>query len=135
MTGTIVFQPLLLLVGSFSLHLTLPPQLFIIYTIDGGALNRAWHFPTLLLADRSAAFRGPHCGGRTQRTVSEAVEKMRCEGRLPTNWWEDVRQNVSKFAGAEVPLVDPNGLETALDMPKKIVIKYISRQDVRRRLL
>jgi len=102
-----------------------------------GTLNRAWHFSTLLLADRSSAFRGPNCGGRTQRTVSEAVEKMRGEGRLPVNWWEDVRQNVSKFAGAEVPLVDPNGLETAkvLDMPKKIVITYISRQDVRRRLI
>lgn len=106
--------------------------------IADGTLHRAWHFPTLLLADRSAAFRGQHCGSKTQRTVAEAIEKMRGEGRLPVNWWESVRQNVSKFAGAEVPLVDPNGLEAAgaaLAMPNKIVVTYISRQSTRRRLV
>jgi hypothetical protein len=71
---------------------------------------------------------------------------MRNEGRLAKNWWEGVRRNVLKFAGADtkvkdvikaVNLADPNYLETAIDMamPKKIVITYISRQDVRRRLI
>ena len=51
-----------------------------------------------------------------------------------------------KFAGADtktkdiiktVNLADPNILESAIDMamPKKIVITYISRQDVKRRLI
>jgi len=108
--------------------------------------TRAWHFPTLMLADRSAAFRGTYCGSQNQRIVSEAVEKMRSEGRLAKNWWEGVRRSVLKFAGADtkvkdvikaVNLADPNFLETAIDMamPKKIVISYISRQSVRRRLI
>ena len=71
---------------------------------------------------------------------------MRGEGRLARNWWEGVRRDVLKFAGADtktkdiiktVNLADPNILESAIDMamPKKIVITYISRQDVKRRLI
>jgi len=71
---------------------------------------------------------------------------MRGEGRLARNWWESVRRDVLKFAGADtktkdiiktVNLADPNILESAIDMamPKKIVITYISRQDVKRRLI
>ncbi|KIM91997.1 hypothetical protein PILCRDRAFT_94163 [Piloderma croceum F 1598] len=113
---------------------------------DGHHLTRAWHFPTLLLTDRSAAFRGQYCGSQNQRIVSEAVEKMRGEGRLARNWWESVRRDVLKFAGADtktkdiiktVNLADPDILESGIDMamPKKIVITYISRQDVKRRLI
>jgi hypothetical protein len=71
---------------------------------------------------------------------------MRSEGRLAKNWWECVRRNVLRFAGADtktkdviktVNLADPDILETAIDMamPKKVVITYISRQNVRRRLI
>jgi hypothetical protein len=112
----------------------------------GSPLTRAWHFENLLLTDRSAAFRGPYCGSTNQRIVSEAVEKMRGEGRLTKNWWEAVRRDVLKFAGADtktkdmikaVNLADPNMMETAIDMtmPKTIVITYVSRQNGNRRTL
>ena len=67
---------------------------------------------------------------------------MRSEGRLSRNWWEDVRREVLTFAGANpnakeivkaVHPVDPNILESA--MPEKIVVTYVSRQEVGRRLL
>jgi len=71
---------------------------------------------------------------------------MRGEGRLTRNWWENIRRDVLKFAGADtntkeivktVNLVNPNILESAVDlaMPKKIVVTYVSRQEVDRRRL
>ena len=71
---------------------------------------------------------------------------MRGEGRLTKNWWEAVRRDVLKFAGADtktkdmikaVNLADPNMMETAMDMtmPKTIVITYVSRQNGNRRTL
>ena len=145
MTGMIGSKPLQLLVFVF------PPScaadLFIFVPFEAGSPpTRAWHFPTLLISDRSAAFRGQYCGSTNQRIVSEAVEKMRSEGRLMKNWWENVRREVLKFAGADtktkdiiktVNLADTNILENAIDMamPKKIVITYVSRQNGDRRHL
>jgi hypothetical protein len=44
--------------------------------------TRAYHFPLLILVDRSASFRGTICGSRTQRTASEAWNNMRNRGKL-----------------------------------------------------
>ncbi|KAL0956125.1 hypothetical protein HGRIS_002292 [Hohenbuehelia grisea] len=65
------------------------------------SLEKAWHFPIVLLADRSAAFRGEACGSRTQRTAAEAWEYMTKRGRLDLagNWWSSVQTRVTSFAG------------------------------------
>jgi hypothetical protein len=67
--------------------------------------ERAWHFPLLLLADRSAAHRGWMCGSNTQRTAAEAWEYMRVNGKLRGlhvgGWWAPLREAVWRFAGAE----------------------------------
>ncbi|KAJ7675748.1 hypothetical protein DFH06DRAFT_1435059 [Mycena polygramma] len=111
--------------------------------------DRAWHFPLLLLTDRSASFRGPICGGQTQRIASEAVEFMRSKGRLAGarvgGWWEPVRSAMLRFAGADVftpEYTDQGALsgdaavgDPRLPMPKKIVITYISRQSAHVRRL
>lgn len=109
--------------------------------------DRAWHFDTLLLTDRSAAFRGDFCS-QNQRTASEAVERMRRQGRLHKGWWENVRLAVLRFAGADesetglspqhAHELSKQGLGQGMILPassKKVVITYISRQGGRRRLL
>ncbi|KAH9476733.1 hypothetical protein JR316_0010648 [Psilocybe cubensis] len=67
--------------------------------------ERAWHFPTVLLVDRSAAHRGTVCGSQTQRTAAEAWEYMRRKARLRGlhvgGWWAPLREAVWRFAGAE----------------------------------
>lgn len=107
---------------------------------DGEAYTRAWHFEHLLLHDRSAAFRGDWCGGKVHRIAAEAIEKARGEGRLAKTWWTQVRHRVLRFAGAETDVLDAStvdALGTALEtaLPRTIVVTYLSRQDVRRRLL
>ncbi|KAJ6505732.1 hypothetical protein C8R47DRAFT_1066629 [Mycena vitilis] len=71
---------------------------------------RAWHFPTLLLTDRSAAHRGPLCGSQTQRIAAEALGEMRRRrqvvGGRVGGWWEPLRGAVGRFAGAEGVDVD-----------------------------
>jgi hypothetical protein len=112
--------------------------------------QRAWHFPIVLLTDRSAAHRGVICGSQTQRTAAEAWEFMKQKNQLMGfrvgGWWEPVRAAVWRFAGA-LPGVDTrtelveqsqdfkteNGL--VLPMPDKIIITYISRQGAHRRKL
>ncbi|KAF7965747.1 hypothetical protein HWV62_42026 [Athelia sp. TMB] len=104
--------------------------------------TRAWHFPYLLLHERSASFRGDWCGGKVHRIAAEAIEKARVEGRLMKSWWAQVRQRVLAFAGAdsEDDVMEPASLATrgtAMEtrMPRKVVLTYLSRQDVRRHLL
>jgi hypothetical protein len=122
-------------------------------TADNKLQDRVWHFPILLLADRSAAFRGQICGGQTQRTAAEAWEFMSQNHKLMGSevggWWEPVRAAVWRFAGANtaVDTVDAAQLalerseskkddnELAVPMPEKIIITYISRQGVSRRKL
>jgi hypothetical protein len=62
----------------------------------------AWHFPLVLLADRSAAHRGEVCRSQTQRTAAETWELMRRTDRLfdicAGGWWP-VRSAVLRFAG------------------------------------
>ncbi|KAF9241650.1 hypothetical protein BU15DRAFT_44807 [Melanogaster broomeanus] len=101
-------------------------------SIDSG-VHRAWHFPYLLLADRSAAFRGKLCGTQNQRTASESVDGLIARSKLDQNglWWKSIRTAVWRFAGVtEQDEVTPEFEETG-----KIVITYISRQSTRRRLI
>ncbi|KAJ7927965.1 hypothetical protein B0H13DRAFT_2550536 [Mycena leptocephala] len=113
-------------------------------TYDG---DRAWHFPLLLLTDRSAAHRGAICGSQTQRIAAEAVEFMRSKrqlvGERVGGWWEPVRSALLQFAGADVALpqsteqqvVLGRDIDPKLPMPAKIVITYISRQSAGQRKL
>ncbi|KAF7296406.1 C2H2-type domain-containing protein [Mycena chlorophos] len=102
--------------------------------------DRAWHFPRLLLTDRSASHRGEICGSRTQRIAAEAVEGMRKQGKLlgvrVGGWWAPVRESILRFAG--VPPMDETAMmvhNKALAKPSKIVITYLSRQSTPRRHL
>ncbi|KAJ7615753.1 hypothetical protein DFH06DRAFT_1286133 [Mycena polygramma] len=122
---------------------------------------RAWHFPTLLLTDRSAAHRGPLCGSQTQRIAAEALGEMRKRrqvvGGRVGGWWEPLRGAVGRFAGAEVLELDIDteyggeggevkadadadgeakaGGDRHLPLPARIVITYISRQSAGNRKL
>ncbi|KAJ7903574.1 hypothetical protein B0H14DRAFT_2665448 [Mycena olivaceomarginata] len=86
-------------------------------------IGRAWHFPLVLLTDRSAAFRGAICGAYTQRTAAEAWTVMAKAGKIDLigNWW----------AGG--PHEDEN-LPSVLQVPDTVVITYINRQGTRRHL-
>ncbi|KAF9487953.1 hypothetical protein BDN71DRAFT_1404003 [Pleurotus eryngii] len=101
------------------------------------AHQRAWHFPVVMLVDRTAAFHGEVCGSRTQRTAAEAWEAVRVRGQLPGikvgGWWAPVREAVWKLAG--VRLDDFLQPTTQLPVPETIVITYISRQRGSRRKL
>jgi hypothetical protein len=109
--------------------------------------SRAWHFPVLFIADRSAAFRGQACGHRTQRTAAEAYEAMMTKGSLKHGWWEPIRQAVFRFAGGKAAAagasVAVRGTKTSetgdhaesLPMPERVVITYISRQNSKRHLI
>jgi hypothetical protein len=113
----------------------------------GELQGRAWRFDIVLLADRSAAFRGPECGDRTQRTAAEAVKGVVSrEGRtgfLERGWWEPVRRNVLRFAGVGEYILDignrafENASRGSLRTGgvEKVVVTYISRQAVRRHLI
>jgi hypothetical protein len=113
----------------------------------GKRKGRVWWFDTVLLSDRSAAFRGLECGERTQRTAAEAVngvvKRAGRTGFLERGWWEPVRRNVLRFAGENERTLDvgtrafmqaehgtpPNG------GVEEVVVTYISRQGVRRHLI
>lgn len=121
--------------------------------VDATALNpgelqgRAWWFETVLLADRSAAFRGAECGERTQRTAAEAVKGVVSResrtGFLERGWWEPVRHNVLRFAGVSGHILDigkrafkraSHGSPVTGGV-EEVVVTYISRQAVRRHLI
>ncbi|KAJ6505304.1 hypothetical protein C8R45DRAFT_972313 [Mycena sanguinolenta] len=111
--------------------------------------DRAWHFPLLLLTDRSASHRGEVCGSQTQRIAAEAVVAMRTKNQLVGvrvgGWWEPVRSAVLRFAGvdlrpaenAEQVVLESDIAEgdPRLPMPAKILITYISRQSAGQRKL
>ncbi|KAJ7591263.1 hypothetical protein C8J56DRAFT_558290 [Mycena floridula] len=102
--------------------------------------NRAWHFPLVLLTDRSASHRGEICGSKTQRIAAEAWSFMKSQrllaGEKVGGWWEPVRAAVLRYAGAPAAsdMAIYSQSEGRLPMPEKIVITYISRQGGRRRL-
>ncbi|KAF8904389.1 hypothetical protein CPB84DRAFT_1772907 [Gymnopilus junonius] len=109
--------------------------------------QRAWHFPLVLLSDRSASFRGEACGARTQRIAAEAWEFMVRKRGIDVlgGWWNILRESVMKYAGVKVTRDDESTLstqhndvadpQTLLPLPKKIIITYIDRQGVRRHLI
>ncbi|KAK0480446.1 hypothetical protein EDD18DRAFT_703758 [Armillaria luteobubalina] len=102
---------------------------------SGSSVDRAWHFPLVLLSDRSAAHRGTLCGSQTQRIASEAWDYMREQSRLMGikvgGWWEPIRASVLRFSGLDVIRRDGD----PLSLPEKVVITYISRQGTPRRRL
>ncbi|KAF9227293.1 hypothetical protein BS17DRAFT_457966 [Gyrodon lividus] len=106
--------------------------------IDSG-VHRAWHFPYLLLADRSAAFRGELCGTKNQRTASESVDGLIARSKLDHKglWWKSIRTAVWRFAGVaeQNELNDKAVTPPEFEETEKIVITYISRQSVRRHLI
>lgn len=111
--------------------------------------ERAWHFPTVMLADRSAAHRGIVCGGQTQRTAAEAWHFMAGEGALDQfgEWWSSIRNAILAFADADIPSLsqeeetegnihaDIADAHSHLVSPQNIVITYISRQGGHRHLI
>jgi hypothetical protein len=108
----------------------------------GDSGGRSWWFDAVLLADRSAAFRGPECGQRTQRTAAEAVkgvvERAGRTGFLQRGWWESVRTNVLRFAGVDSRSLDIGTRayrRASRGTPRtggveEIVVTYVSRQGV-----
>jgi hypothetical protein len=113
----------------------------------GELQGRAWWFDTVLLADRSAAFRGPECGEHTQRTAAEAVKGVVSSesrtGFLERGWWEPVRHNVLRFAGVSEHIMDIGKRafkRASYGSPRtggveEVVVTYISRQAVKRHLI
>ena len=109
--------------------------------------GRAWWFDTVLFSDRSAAFRGPECGERTQRTAAEAVkgvvERAGGTGFLERGWWEPVRRSVLRFAGLSQRTLDIGtrafkrlGRGSLRDSGvEEVVVTYITRQGVKRHLV
>jgi hypothetical protein len=114
---------------------------------EGDSSGRAWRFDTVLLADRSAAFRGPECGERTQRTAAAAVkgvvDRAGRTGFLDRGWWEPVRTNVLRFAGIDSRTLDIGTRafkRASRGSPRtggveEVVVTYISRQGVKRHLI
>ncbi|KAJ4490572.1 hypothetical protein J3R30DRAFT_103991 [Lentinula aciculospora] len=103
--------------------------------------QKAFHFPLVLLVDRSAAFRDDMTGSHTQRTAAQAWEYMRNTGRLRGEkvggWWHCLRKEVWRFAGVEEDGVEGKAALAGGTLPKpnKILITYISRQSGSRRKL
>lgn len=104
-------------------------------TASHSAPARAWHLDTVLLTDRSAAFRGEVCGARTQRIAGEALEHMQRAGTLARWWWEPLRRATLRFAGVDEPTLDIGIRAQAQIQAQSIVITYISRQGARRHLI
>jgi hypothetical protein len=113
----------------------------------GDSGGRSWWFDTVLLSDRSAAFRGPECGERTQRTAAEAVkgvvERVGRTGFLQRGWWEPVRTNVLRFVGVDSRTLDIGTRaykRASRGTPRtggveEIEVTYVSRQNVHKRRL
>jgi hypothetical protein len=113
---------------------------------------KAYYFPKAILADRSAAFRGPHCSS-TSRTVAEAMML----GQTNQWWWEPIRRQVLRFAGTPEDVINRNlwghgainpatydhdadlrlrlgSVEVSPPADFRPLVTYISRQSSRRRL-
>jgi hypothetical protein len=125
-------------------------------TVDG---DRAYHFDIVLIADRSASFRGKLCGLTNHRVAAEAIEPFWENGRLQKEWWEPVRREFLRFAGVDKMTMDlgveiekawqqdrektaksigakQDDLPVQVPIPSdKTVITYISRQAARRHLI
>ncbi|KAG8694563.1 hypothetical protein FRC11_002119, partial [Ceratobasidium sp. 423] len=112
----------------------------------------AFLYEKVLLADRSASFRGAHCSVNA-RTVSEAVETTRSDLENGPGvdkgkwWWEPLRRRVLKMSSVDQAIQDLSlwwygsdadvaRLSQKLEGGKPTVrITYISRQTARHRKL
>jgi len=112
-------------------------------------LPNAFVLERALLADRSAAFRGPYTGP-TARTVASAMHV----GTTSRWWWEPIRRQVLRYSGVDEEIinrslegygaVDPAGKALGPGVAAveplapqgtyKPLVTYISRQNSRRRL-
>jgi len=112
-------------------------------------LGSAFVLERALLADRSAAFRGPYTGP-TARTAASALYV----GTASRWWWEPVRRQILRYAGIADEILDrnlegygaldPAGIRPGPGMTNteplappgqySPVVTYISRQKSRRRL-
>jgi hypothetical protein len=115
-------------------------------------LPKAYVMDRALLADRSAAFRGPYTGP-TARTVASALEV----GPTSRWWWEPIRRQMLRYSGVSEQIIDRNLEGLGATDPATIagqivgpgvtdleplspqgdyvpVVTYISRQSSRRRL-
>ncbi|PSR81860.1 hypothetical protein PHLCEN_2v6232 [Hermanssonia centrifuga] len=113
-----------------------------------GDYARTWHFDSVLLSDRSAAFRGVICGTQVHRTAGEAFHFMRNNGNLTRWWWEPVRRAVLRFASVDQRVLEVgvraqiesekakiDGLAGSRSQRQDVVVTYIDRQGVRRHLI
>ena len=91
--------------------------------MPGETQERAFHFPIVLLTDRSASFRGRMCGMFTQRTAAEAWDYMRVRGKLMGihigGWWAPIREAMWRFSGSEAGL-------KKLDDPSEHELPYLA---------
>lgn len=97
---------------------------------------KAWRFDRVLLVDRSAAFRGPICGGQNYRTAAEAFHSNN-ELASPY-WWEPIRRRLLRFARVSTKVIDYSvpvssepEFKLASGQKKKsmpVVITYVNRQ-------
>ena len=92
--------------------------------------DKVWRLETVLLADRSAAFRGQICGSQNQRIAAEAWEVVK--DNAGKWWWEPIRRAALQFAGVSKDIIDIP-LRPEHSVPH--VITYISRQGGRRSLI
>jgi len=95
--------------------------------------QKAWHFPLVLLTDRSAAHRGPICGSQTQRTAAEAWDGMRRKGKLMGihvgAWWAPLREAMWRFAGAKEGM-GPNALANVEEVARYRAIDVLEAPQV-----
>jgi hypothetical protein len=115
--------------------------------------QKAYMLERAILADRSAAFRGPYTGP-TSRTVASALQV----GKTSRWWWEPLRRQMLRYASVPESVIDRNlegfgAVDPALDSKPllgapgvvdleplspegtyKPLVTYISRQSSRRRL-
>lgn len=105
--------------------------------------EKAFVFNNVVLADRSASFRGRICGTQNQRIAAEALKAV--EDHTTRWWWEPIRRSVLRFAGVREEIIDmgitsvatfaPNATSHVTLREWPIVITYINRQGGRRYLI
>ncbi|KAG8862400.1 hypothetical protein FRB96_001470 [Tulasnella sp. 330] len=78
-------------------------------TSSGGASKmKAFRFSNIILSDRSAAFRGEECPGKTDRIVSEAY--LATKGLSSRWWWEPIRRSVLRYSGVQKDIMDRSAI-------------------------
>ena len=147
------FNPTVMFAIFPSISLLYPEDFADLANITSSALPKAYMLERALLADRSAAFRGPWTAP-TSRTVANALRV----GETSRWWWEPIRRQVLRYSGVPDEVINRNLEGTGAMDPAILrqpyivgpgiaefdplapagdyapVITYISRQLSRRRL-